>query len=100
MIIKKWNESQFEVITDPAKIAECFERDQEEYDNSLPEEWLDGKLKSASISSYEKPTENHENEIEQLCHVASELRNAGYSVQIDMIKFMQDSGLLSELKRK
>jgi hypothetical protein len=97
------NSRNIETITDPAKIRECFERDQEAEDNSLPElpeEWLDGKLKSASISSYEKPTENHENEIEQLCHVASELRNAGYSVQIDMIKFMQDSGLLSELKRK
>jgi hypothetical protein len=35
MIIKKWNESQVEVITDAAKISECFERDQEEYDKQL-----------------------------------------------------------------
>ena len=66
MRFKKWNESQVEVITDAAKISECFERDQEEYDK-------------------------------QLDYVASKLRNAGYFVQVDMIKFMQDEGMLAEV---
>ena len=66
MRFKKWNESQVEVITDAAKISECFERDQEEYDK-------------------------------QLDYVASALRKEGYFVQVDMIKFMQDEGMLAEV---
>ena len=59
-------DKNMEVITDPANIAEYFERDQEADDK-------------------------------QLDSVASALRNAGYFVQVDMIKFMQDEGLLNEV---
>lgn len=63
-----------EVITGPSKIAECFERDQE----------ADDLVK-------------HEDEIEQLGHVASKLRSAGFFVQIDALLFMQQAGLLNDL---
>jgi len=92
-----------EVVSDPATIAECFERDRAADDSSLPglpEEWLNGKLKSERITSYKKPTEKHEDEIEQLESVVSALRNAGFFVQMDALLFMQQTGLINGLTNK
>jgi len=62
-------DKNMEVITDPANIAEYFERDQEADDK-------------------------------QLDVVVSKLRNAGYFVQVDMLLFMQQGGLLNDLTNK
>ena len=150
MIIKKWNESQVEVITDAAKISECFNDDKQDSDkmnakltgytqdmkdlNVAPEVGMKCKilhqcileeatfiavtdrfliLKNIDGVERMRLTSNiHESifplhsdeDIEQeavnkkqLDSVASELRNAGYFVPVDMIKFMQEKGLLAEV---